>query len=326
MIRRYRTPFRGAIAPALSTREPVSRAPPVGARPRRRRRHRRAPLGPRPRLRCPEEANLRAPEAVIGVHAGFIRAGAELIEANTFGANRRKLSAHLLDDELEEIVERGVKLAREAREICGQPVFVAGAIGPLGDLEGTTEPRTRYEVFLEQARLLEGRGVDLFMVETFFDLEELETAVAAVQERLVAARSSPSSPSTRTRETLAGVPAREAVARLSDAGRRRGRRELRRSARRRRSPRSGRWRRPRTGSRSPPSRTSASRAARAAGSSTRTRRPTTSPSSPRRRAASARGSSAAAAARPRRRSPRSARRSRSAASRASPLEVLERRA
>src|ERR687892_1710910 len=69
-----------------------------------------------PRLRCPEEANVRAPEAVIAVHQGFIRAGARLIETNTFGANRRKLSAQFLDDRLEEIVERGVKLAREARE------------------------------------------------------------------------------------------------------------------------------------------------------------------------------------------------------------------
>ena len=170
-----------------------------------------------PRLRVPEEANLRAPEAVIGVHAGFIRAGADVIEANTFGANRRKLSALLLDDELEEIVERGVKLAREAREICGQPVFVAGAIGPLGDLEGTHGAEDGYQVFLEQATLLEGRGVDLFMVETFFDLEELESAVAAV-------RSVSSLPIVaqltfdEDAETLAGVPAREAVLRLSEAG------------------------------------------------------------------------------------------------------------
>ena len=83
-----------------------------------------------PRLRCPEEANLKAPEAVVGVHLGFIHAGAELIEANTFGANRRKLSAQLLDDRLEEIVEAGVRLAREARDVSGQPVLVAGSIGP----------------------------------------------------------------------------------------------------------------------------------------------------------------------------------------------------
>ena len=74
-----------------------------------------------PRLRCPEEANLKSPESVIAVHTGFIRAGAELIETNTFGANRRKLSAQFLDDRLEQIVERGVKLAREAREVAGAP-------------------------------------------------------------------------------------------------------------------------------------------------------------------------------------------------------------
>jgi methionine synthase / methylenetetrahydrofolate reductase(NADPH) len=170
-----------------------------------------------PRLRCPEEANLKAPEAVIGVHAGFIRAGAELIEANTFGANRRKLSAQFLDDRLEEIVERGVKLAREAREITGATALVAGAIGPLGDLEGTTGAEDVYEAFLEQARLLEGRGVDLFMVETFFDLEELVTAIAAVKDvstlPIVAQLTFD-----EDAQTLAGVSAREAVERLRVLG------------------------------------------------------------------------------------------------------------
>ncbi|HSK14978.1 MAG TPA: bifunctional homocysteine S-methyltransferase/methylenetetrahydrofolate reductase [Gaiellaceae bacterium] len=133
------------------------------------------------RLRCPEEANLTAGEAVVAVHAGFIRAGAEVIEANTFGANRRKLSALFLDDRLEEIVERGVKLAREARDVAGSPVLVGGSIGPLGDLEGTTGTEDAFEVFREQAGLLEGRGVDLFLVETFYDLEELATAIGAVR-------------------------------------------------------------------------------------------------------------------------------------------------
>src|SRR5918992_2456882 len=55
-----------------------------------------------PRLRCPEEANLRAPDAVVSLHVGFINAGAELIEANSFGANRRKLAAHFLEDEFEQ--------------------------------------------------------------------------------------------------------------------------------------------------------------------------------------------------------------------------------
>ncbi len=169
------------------------------------------------RLRCPEEANLRDPEAVIAVHTGFIRAGAELIETNTFGANRRKLSALYLDDRLEEIVERGVKLAREAREIAGTETLVAGSIGPLGDLEGTTGAEDAYDVFHEQARLLEGRGVDLFMVETFFELDELETALAAVRDvstlPIVAQLTFD-----EDAQTLAGVSAREAVERLSVLG------------------------------------------------------------------------------------------------------------
>jgi len=166
-----------------------------------------------PRLRCPEEANLKAPEAVVKVHLGFIQAGADLIEANTFGANRRKLSAQLLDDRLEDIVETGVKLAREARDVSGADVLVAGSIGPLGDLEGSHGAENAYDVFFEQARLLEGRGVDLFMVETFFDLEELETAIQAVTDAsalpIVAQLTFD-----EDAQTLAGVSARDAVDRL----------------------------------------------------------------------------------------------------------------
>src|SRR5213080_1161879 len=81
-----------------------------------------------PRLRCPEEANLKAPESVVTLHTSFIRAGADLIETNTFGANRRKLSQLYLDDEFERINGAGVKLAREAREVAGRDVFIAGSI------------------------------------------------------------------------------------------------------------------------------------------------------------------------------------------------------
>ena len=170
-----------------------------------------------PRLRCPEEANLKSPESVIAVHTGFIRAGAELIETNTFGANRRKLSAQFLDDQLEDIVERGVKLAREAREVSGAAVLIGGSVGPLGDLEHSTEAEDAYAVFHEQARLLEGRGVDLFLVETFYDLDELETAIHAVQDvsslPIVAQLTFD-----EDAQTLAGVHAQDAVARLTALG------------------------------------------------------------------------------------------------------------
>jgi homocysteine S-methyltransferase len=132
-----------------------------------------------PRLRCPEEANVRAPESVLSLHLGFIRAGAELIETNSFGANRRKLRERFLDDDVKRINEAAVKIAREAREVSGRDVYIAGSIGPLGDASEPDEERSA--VFAEQAELLEGRGVDLFTLETFYDLDELTAAVGAVR-------------------------------------------------------------------------------------------------------------------------------------------------
>jgi methionine synthase / methylenetetrahydrofolate reductase(NADPH) len=164
-----------------------------------------------PRLRCPEEANLRAPDAVVSLHVGFINAGAELIESNTFGANRRKLATQFLEDELERINSTGVKLAREAREVTGRAVFIAGSIGPLGEAASTQD---RHDLFAEQAAVLEGRGADLFMVETFYDLDELIDAIEAV-------RSVSSLPVValmtfdEDAETLAGVTARDAAERLT---------------------------------------------------------------------------------------------------------------
>ncbi|MDX6478034.1 MAG: methionine synthase / methylenetetrahydrofolate reductase [Gaiellaceae bacterium] len=165
-----------------------------------------------PRLRCPEEANLRSPESVVAVHVGYIRAGAELIETNTFGANRPKLAAHFLEDEFERINSTAVRLARDAREVSGQDVFIAGSIGPIGDVEPGTYDRA--ELFAEQARILEGRGADLFMVETFFDLEELVTAIEAVRRvsslPIVALLTFD-----EDGQTLGGVSAREAADRLA---------------------------------------------------------------------------------------------------------------
>ncbi|HEU0304214.1 MAG TPA: bifunctional homocysteine S-methyltransferase/methylenetetrahydrofolate reductase [Gaiellaceae bacterium] len=168
-----------------------------------------------PRLRCPEEANLRAPESVVDLHLGFIRAGAELIETNTFGANRRKLASHFLETELEQINSTGVKLARDAREVSGRDVYIGGSMGPLGDVGDAEEER--FAVFAEQAAVLEGRGVDLFMVETFYDLAELDQAIAAVRSvsalPIVALLTFD-----EDAETLAGVSAAHAAARLRELG------------------------------------------------------------------------------------------------------------
>src|SRR4051812_11096221 len=162
-----------------------------------------------PGLRTPEEANLRAPEAVTAVHLSFINAGADLIETNTFGANRRKLAQHFLEEDLERINSAAVKLARDAREISGREVFIGGSIGPVG--------RDGGEATAEQARILEGRGADVFMLETFYDLDELEEAVAAVRGvsalPIVALMSFDSDA-----VTMAGVSARGAAARLRALG------------------------------------------------------------------------------------------------------------
>jgi homocysteine S-methyltransferase len=170
-----------------------------------------------PRLRCPEEANLKDPETVLAVHLAFVKAGSELIETNTFGANRAKLEGYLLDDRMAEIVERGVKIAREAREVSGEPILIGGSMGPLGDFEGRHAPDERFELFAEQARLLEGRGVDLFLVETFFDLEELVVAIEAVRSvsalPIVAQLSFDEGG-----ETLAGVRAGKVIARVAELG------------------------------------------------------------------------------------------------------------
>jgi methionine synthase I (cobalamin-dependent)/5,10-methylenetetrahydrofolate reductase len=165
-----------------------------------------------PRLRCPEEANLRAPESVVALHASFIRAGADLIETNTFGANRRKLAARYLEDEFERINSTAVRLAREAREVAGREVFIAGAIGPLGEEE--LDPAETGPLVAEQARVLEGRGVDLLMLETYYDLDELVAAIDAVrsvsQLPLVALMTFDADG-----QTLGGVSARDAAERLA---------------------------------------------------------------------------------------------------------------
>ena len=266
--------------------EQVSGAPGRGPGRRRRRRHRRAPHDARPAAALPRGGEPQVARVGHRRPHGFIRAGAELIETNTFGANRRKLSAQFLDDQLEQIVERGVKLAREAREVSGAPVLIGGSIGPLGDLEHTTGAEDAFAVFHEQARLLEGRGVDLFLVETFYDLDELETAIKAVQDvsslPIVAQLTFD-----EDAQTLAGVHAPRRGRAADGARRGRDRSQLRARPTGCAGGAGRDERAPRTGSRSRPSRTSACPRGRAAAWSTRTRPPTTSPSSPLRRGASA---------------------------------------
>ena len=125
--------------------------------------------------------NLTQPELVADVHLEYVRAGADVIETNTFGANRIRLGSFGLADRLHEINAQGAKIARQA---AGEKAYVAGAIGPLGvriEPWGKTGVDEARDYFREQARALAEGGVDLFILETFRDLNEIGAAIDAVR-------------------------------------------------------------------------------------------------------------------------------------------------
>ncbi len=132
--------------------------------------------------RCFDELNLTAPDMVQSLHDDYVRAGVDVIETNTFGANRAKLTPHGLGEKVRAINSAGVGLAREA---AGESVLVAGAMGPLGvriEPWGPTSLDEARELFKEQAQALLDSGVDLFILETFGDLSEIHQAILAVRE------------------------------------------------------------------------------------------------------------------------------------------------
>ncbi len=132
--------------------------------------------------KCYDELNLSAPSMVREIHEEYIKAGAEVIETNTFGANRMRLAGYGFADKLREINRAGVRLAREA---AGDQAFVAGAIGPLGvriEPLGRTSFAEARAAFREQIEALIEAGVDLLLLETFGNITELREAVAAARE------------------------------------------------------------------------------------------------------------------------------------------------
>jgi methionine synthase I (cobalamin-dependent)/5,10-methylenetetrahydrofolate reductase len=133
--------------------------------------------------RSVDELNSSDAESVFRVHQTYIEAGAQVIETNTFGANRHKLAQIGMSDRVAELNHRGVKIAREAREAAKHEVLIAGSIGPLGIVRQVLDlPHEQiFSIFKEQAGALEERGVDLFLIETFSDLEELLAAIDAIR-------------------------------------------------------------------------------------------------------------------------------------------------
>lgn len=134
---------------------------------------------------CFDEINLTQPALVAEIHREYIEAGAEIIYTNTFGANRYKLAEHGLESQMAEINRAAVELARRVVLASFQPVLVAGDVGPLGVRVapfGRVQPEQARQAFAEQIQALAEAGVDLLVVETMSDLNEIREAILAAKE------------------------------------------------------------------------------------------------------------------------------------------------
>ena len=130
---------------------------------------------------CFDELNLTNPAIVKEVHREYVQSGVDIIETNTFGANRLKLRKYGLNDKVGDINRSAAAIAREE---AGEAIFVAGSIGPLGVKIAPLGPLSSTEaedVFAEQAAALRDGGVDLIILETFSDLHEIEAAIKAIR-------------------------------------------------------------------------------------------------------------------------------------------------
>lgn len=134
---------------------------------------------------CFDHLNLTNPTLIQEIHRDYLAAGAEVIETNTFGANRFKLEKHSLTDKVAEINRRGAKNGEYAVEVSGRPAFVAGSIGPTGRTLapiGLLQPDLVREAYRDQINGLLAGGVDLLMIETIGSLAEMEQAVWAARD------------------------------------------------------------------------------------------------------------------------------------------------
>ena len=129
--------------------------------------------------RCYDELNVSQPELITRVHRDYIEAGADIVESNTFGANRLALARHGFSEQTEEINRAGVRLARE---VARDRAWVAGAVGPTGikfSVASESERALGRQALAEQIAILRQAGVDLIILETFASILEMETALAA---------------------------------------------------------------------------------------------------------------------------------------------------
>lgn len=141
--------------------------------------------GDEPMDTCFVALNKSRPDLVSSLHRAYIAAGAEAIKTNTFAGNRFQLELHGVGDEVRDLNKRAAKLARDAREISGQAVWIAGSVGPTGRLLapiGTSTVKEIRAAFREQIEVLVEGGVDVLLLETFSSLAEIREAIAAARE------------------------------------------------------------------------------------------------------------------------------------------------
>ena len=131
---------------------------------------------------CPEEYNLSNPQIIQSIHKDYFEAGSDIVETNTFGANRLRLKFFGLENKVREI---NIAAVNNAKAIKPNNRFIAGSIGPLGEILepiGTISEDLAYEVFTEQSKALQEGGVDVLFIETMMSIEEAVIAVKAAKE------------------------------------------------------------------------------------------------------------------------------------------------
>jgi methionine synthase I (cobalamin-dependent)/5,10-methylenetetrahydrofolate reductase len=134
---------------------------------------------------CLDALNLSQPDLVAMIHREYLQAGAQVIQTNTFGANRYKLAQHGLEEQLPQINRQGVELVRQVAQDADKEVYIAGDVGPLGVRLapfGRVQPEQARLAFGEQIRSLAEAGADLIILETFSDLSEILEALAASRQ------------------------------------------------------------------------------------------------------------------------------------------------
>ncbi|HEY7233330.1 MAG TPA: bifunctional homocysteine S-methyltransferase/methylenetetrahydrofolate reductase [Gemmatimonadaceae bacterium] len=134
---------------------------------------------------CYDELSVRSPDLVRDIHRLYVKAGSEILETNSFGANRIKLAQHGLEAQAAALNRAAATIAREVADASSHPVLVAGAVGPLGvrlEPYGPTSEEEARAVFREQLAALKEGGADVFILETFSDLHEIKEAIRAARE------------------------------------------------------------------------------------------------------------------------------------------------